>query len=224
MAKKFKIILLSLALFIATAYVFRGPDWPEEKVGQRYIPTISSEIIDIASALASKTWDGELQEKFLLELRGKETLPKFEDYPATEFFNKKSIVVDLNSHSIGQTFRSAIRYGVEYNGINFAGKYSIAKWGCGSPCQDGVIVDADTGHIYRMPAMSNGYEARKNSRLLIQNPIFIEGEWPKDRHRIIYWEWIGDRLKLLGVYKVDVKQKKIVELKEEYVYFSSWVK
>lgn len=225
LTKKFKIMLLSLALFIAIAYVFRGPDWPEEKVSQQYIPTISPEIIDIASALASKTWDEELQEKFLLELRGKEMLPKFEDYPAMEFSNKKHIVVDLNSDPIGRLYRTAIRYSVERVGINFAGKYSIAEWGCGSPCQDGVIVDADTGDIYPLPGlMMGGLEARKDSRLLIYNPIHIGREWPKEKYQIIYWEWTGKGLELLGVYRVDVRHKKIIELKEEYAYYSGWVK
>ena len=72
--------------------------------------------------------------------------------------------------------------------------------------------------------MMGGFETRKDSRLLVYNPIHIGGEWPKEKYQIIYWEWVGSRLKLLGVYRVDVKHKKMIELKEEYAYYYGWVK
>jgi len=224
--KKVKIILLSLGLFIALAYIFRGPDWPEQQatLSQLTIPS-STQVIDIDIAFAEKPWDKELQEKFLSKIKGKEKLPKFENFPATDFSSKKNFVVDVNSDPIGKIYPTAIRYGVSYSGINFNGKYSIAEWGCGTGCQDGAIVNTDTGRIYPLPGLTtNGHETRKDSRLLIYNPITLGGDWPRDPYRMIYWEWTGQSLRLLGVYRVDLAKKEVVEVKEDYAYYSSWLK
>lgn len=154
------------------------------------------------------------QKKLLAEIMGLEKLPKFEDFPATEFSNNKNIVVDINSDPIGRTYRSAIRYSVERLGINFAGKYSVATWGCGTGCQDGVIVDADSGRIYRLPGipMINGYEVKKDSRLFVQNPITVGSGWMNDWFKMRYWEWTGNSFKLLGTYQVDLAKREIVEV------------
>lgn len=155
------------------------------------------------------------KKKFLDEIKGREKLPKFEDFPAIDFSDNKNIVVDISSHPIGQEFRTAIRYSVEKLGVNFAGRYSIAEWGCGSGCQNGVIVDADTGHIFPLPeAMVNGYEARKDSRLLVQNPLTVGSGWMNDWFKMRYWEWTGSSFKLLGTYKVDLEKKEIIEVYE----------
>lgn len=212
MNKKFKIVLLSLGTLIALAYLFRGPEWPEEQMLSNQLQILSSPI-DPFVALAERPWDEKLHEKILPELKGWEKLPKFEDFPAIEFSNNKNIVVDINSDPIGRLYRTAIRSDVESFGINFAGKYSIADWGCGSGCQDGVIVNADTGQIYEMPILTtNGHEARKDSRLLVQNPLIVGSGWMNDWFKMRYWEWTGNNFKLLGVYKVDLAKKEIIKV------------
>lgn len=211
MNRKIKIVLTVTGL-ITVAYIFRGAEWPEQKLMSQSSISSSTEI-DPFSALAKRPWDEEFQKKLFVELKGKEKLPKFEDFPAKEFSNNKKIVVDINSDPIGLLYRTAIRYHVENFGINFAGKYSIAEWGCGTTCSNGAVVDADTGHIYPLPEMmANGFDSRKNSRLLIQNPIIIGGDWTRDWYRMSYWEWTGKSFQLLGVYKVDLGKKEIIEL------------
>ena len=216
MNKKLKIILLSLGMFVGMAYLFRGPERPEQKLVSQAPISSSPELIDLDAAFIAKPWDEELQKHFLSKLKGREKLPKFEDFPATDFSDNKNIVVDINSDPIGKIYPTAIRYSIKYNGINFAGKYSVAEWGCGSGCQNGVIVNADTGHIYPLPeVMVNSYEARKDSRLLVQNPLTIGSGWMNDWFKIRYWEWTGMDFRLLGVYKVDLEKKEIIEVKEE---------
>jgi len=63
--------------------------------------------------------------------------------------------------------------------------------------------------------MVNGYEARKNSRLLVQNPITIGSGWMNDWFKMRYWEWTGTNFRLLGVYMVDLEKKEIVKVKED---------
>ncbi len=216
MNKKNKIILLIFVVVATTYFFLKTRNIEQDFIGQ---PPAQNHLgATISDSFEEGPYGEKYQKKLLAQLKGKEKLPKFEDFPAVEFSNNKNIVVDINSDPVGRMFRTTIRYQVEKLGINFAGKYSIAEWGCGSTCQDGAMVDADTGHVYPLPVpMSNGFDSRKNSRLLIQNPIIIGGDWTRDWYRIRYWEWTGQGFKLLGVYKVDLAKKEVIEIKQDAV-------
>jgi len=58
----------------------------------------------------------------------------------------------------------------ESTGLNFAGHYCFAYWGCGSPCQMSAVVDLKTGLVYDGPSAGYGYQFKRNSRLLVVNP------------------------------------------------------
>lgn len=157
-------------------------------------------------------YDVNAQRKLLAEIKGLEKLPKFEDFPAIELSSNQNIVVDIDSDPVARLYRGALRSHVKAYGVDFAGKYSLAEWGCGSTCQNGAIVDADTGHVYPLPGlMANGHDSRKDSRLLIQNPIVLGGDWTRLWYKMRYWEWTGNVFKLVGVYKLDLAKKEIVQ-------------
>jgi len=222
MDKKIKITLLTLSILIVMwGYFF----WKFRDIGNSPIAVLSAQYNpDPNPSSKGGPYSEKYQQELLAQLTGKEKLPKFEDFPAITFSNNKNIVVDISSDPIARMFRSAIRHSVKIDGINFAGKYSIVEWGCGSTCQSGAIVDADTGHVYPLPGiMASGFEARKDSNLLIQNPLSMQGNW-REWYRMLYWEWKGNRYKLIGVYKVDFAKKEIMETKEDYAYYSNWVK
>jgi hypothetical protein len=46
-----------------------------------------------------------------------------------------------------RTFRSKIREGAKSK-VEFAGHYTVPRWGCGSGCSTFVIVDSITGAVY----------------------------------------------------------------------------
>jgi len=54
-------------------------------------------------------------------------------------------------------------------GINFAGQYTLVTWGCGSPCQSGVVVDRKTGAIFGGYGTALGSEFKKDSKMIIRN-------------------------------------------------------
>ena len=104
----------------------------------------------------------------------REVLVKFEPYITFDDFkvdveNVKA-KLDLNSHELGRQFRTAIRECYNDSENLFAGHYTLATWGCGSPCQMNVLIDRRTGKIYDAPDSSVGSEYKKDSRMLIINP------------------------------------------------------
>jgi hypothetical protein len=78
--------------------------------------------------------------------------------------------LDLNSHKLGRSFRTAIRSDYDNDKALFAGHYTLASWGCGAPCRMSVIVDRRTGKIYDSPDAEFGYQFKADSRLLVVNP------------------------------------------------------
>jgi hypothetical protein len=87
---------------------------------------------------------------------------------------------NLKSHAMGREFRTAIRMDYDNHESLFAGHYTFAYWGCGSPCQMSVLVDRRNGKIYDAPTASVGYKFQKNSRMLIVNPPDSLGYYYKD--------------------------------------------
>gem|GEM_PF-4862525 len=105
--------------------------------------------------------------------------PLFKQYRANLFKGHKAKII-LKSNPMGRMYRTRItdayyskidtRWLRESTGLNFAGHYCFAYWGCGSPCQEAVIVDVKTGLIYDAPPASYGYKFTSTSRLVVVNP------------------------------------------------------
>lgn len=124
-------------------------------------------------------------------------LPRFENYPVAAVFKEKPAVPILTTAE-ERRYRTVIRRGMEKGygvsdtvdgrerpGPNFAGRYYIITWGCGSPCLMAAIVDGKTGRVFPPPfhhgpghsyfqvpwafPMGPALDYRLNSRLLIAN-------------------------------------------------------
>lgn len=96
---------------------------------------------------------------------------RFEDYPAGQVFQGKPVAPNLDTRA-ARLYRTRIREGVEKGwgvyddsvtgrgperpGPNFAGHYIAIRWGCGSPCIQMAVVDAETGTVYSPPITANG--------------------------------------------------------------------
>ncbi|HEV1284808.1 MAG TPA: hypothetical protein VNU44_05835 [Bryobacteraceae bacterium] len=86
-------------------------------------------------------------------------------------------------------------------GPDFAGQYTVVRWGCGSNCAVLAVVNARTGKIYRFPFIAAGgvyippdhvISYRLNSSLLI-----ITGTIDDEHCGKYYYNWNGARLSLL---------------------------
>ncbi len=100
------------------------------------------------------------------------SLPRFEDYPVHDLFRGAPVAPKIVT-PLEHLYRTRIREGVKKGwgvdregkedvaGPNFAGRYIIVQWGCGSPCMKMVVVDASTGEVFPPPisAGSRGNQA-----------------------------------------------------------------
>lgn len=123
----------------------------------------------------------------------------FKNYPAAaDFAGKPAAPILATSHE--HLMRIQIRTQAS-QGPNFAGHFSLAKWGCGSPCLAFVIIDAESGTIYD-PGFSvacaneNGMDAsidfKLTSRLLVTTGFSEKSGCGTD-----YYEWDEKKLILI---------------------------
>lgn len=97
-------------------------------------------------------------------------------------------------------FRTVLREALA-EGVDFAGHYIIASWGCGTSCLVNAIIDARTGNVYWPKQLGVIYSLfdepinyRADSRLLVLSvPTSEKGDVRRDS----YYEWKGHRLRLL---------------------------
>ena len=71
-------------------------------------------------------------------------------------------------------YRTRIRDGARLNGVNFADKFTVVTWGCGSDCEAGAIIDRSNGQVLALPGAVYGYDINAQSVVLIVNPDLSE--------------------------------------------------
>ncbi len=108
----------------------------------------------------------------------------FRRHPVSEAFTGIPAAVDLESHPLARQFRTRLTEGAK-QGPNFAGRYTIVEWGCGTNCQQVAVVDARTGRVSDWLTTELGSDYRLDSRLFIKNPDLEECaqlEWCKTEY------------------------------------------
>lgn len=102
--------------------------------------------------------------------------PQFGDYPVKEIYKGRPARVHLDSPK-ARMFRTRLGEGSR-SGPNFAGRYTVVIWGCGTGCAQMGVVDAVTGRVYFPPVeemdipdmddeRSRGNFFRLDSKLLV---------------------------------------------------------
>jgi hypothetical protein len=120
--------------------------------------------------------------------------PAFEDYPATKSFSGRRAPVNLASHPQARRFRTVLQQGAK-QGPNFAGKYTVVTWGCGTSCQAIGIINAETGSVYMLDSPAEaGVKFKLDSRLLVVNPPENISEKEPDWLQTHYYVWDGKQL------------------------------
>jgi hypothetical protein len=98
------------------------------------------------------------------------TMPTFDEYMAEPAYAGEVANLDFTSFSGAREFRTVLNQAQQL-GPNFAGRFVVASWGCGTSCQEHAVTDVASGRIVAFGLASQfGAEYRLDSRLLILNP------------------------------------------------------
>lgn len=125
---------------------------------------------------------------------------RFEDYPVMESSSGVVEQLMLPESDRGSVIEMFLQRAVG-SSPNFAGKYVLTYWGCGTGCQQVAAIDVETGEVFYPGegAASNGVCYQLDSALLIVNPIDREGaEQIPDWFHTYFYEITGQGFQLLG--------------------------
>jgi hypothetical protein len=97
---------------------------------------------------------------------------KFEKYPVKSIYSGPKGTLDITYYkSLPEEIINHVQNTFnESNQPNFAGNYLIITWGCGSPCQENVIIDYQSGATITTINSAGGLEYYLESFLLVVNP------------------------------------------------------
>jgi hypothetical protein len=138
-------------------------------------------------------------------------LPLFKDYPVDAVFHGDPAAPVLNT-DFANLFHTRLREAAA-RGPNFAGRYTLAEWGCGSACIQIALIDDESGTVYEGPFDTLIYDVpanyadganphvvgfqplvyRLNSRLLVVHGCPEQGT----DCRVYYYEWVHGQFRLL---------------------------
>lgn len=97
-------------------------------------------------------------------------IPTMEEFSVHDVFLGIPAIPDWGSNPDALTFRTRISEGAK-NGPNFAGKYTVITWGCGTSCQASAIINSESGKIVAFGLLSaRDIRYDLHSSLLIVNP------------------------------------------------------
>lgn len=136
--------------------------------------------------------------------------PTFSDYqiPVEKATAQKII---LTGNRKAKQFRTNLKEALAEGKINFAGKFIIAEWGCGSGCTQAAIIDTQTGNVFFPDVLWQAIagsitlgdhellEYKNDSCLLIIAGYagMNGGDSEKFKHGIGYLEWTGTNFRLI---------------------------
>jgi len=109
--------------------------------------------------------------------------PQFKDYPAEAPYTGRNHPLVMDDE-FSRSYRTRLREAIASGKPEFAGRYIVTRWGCGTGgCNVGAVIDASTGRAIPMPGAvmsvyplkpefekEDGQELiyRLSSRLLVQ--------------------------------------------------------
>ena len=130
--------------------------------------------------------------------------PAFENYPS-ELGNQSKLAseVDISNADV-RKYRTALRSAIKEK-PNFAGHFTVAKWGCGSACISWAIINRENGKVWLSPFTVSSpactehpeycgpeINFRESSELLI-----IVGARNEEGAGRYYYRWHNNELQLL---------------------------
>ena len=138
-----------------------------------------------------------------------ETKHQPEMYPA-ELWTGTLAHPYISSDPEASHWRTRILHACATEGVNFAGHYTVAEWGCGAMCQMLAVVDRMNGHVYfsgiPFDTLDGHYGVRyaRDSRMILINSELVE--W-QPGYRLLF----GDQRPSTYVWNEQRKRFELVE-------------
>lgn len=126
-------------------------------------------------------------------------LLNFSGFAVDSVYEGESAEVDFGSFPGAEIFRTRIVEGVQ-NGPNYAGKYAVIEWGCGTSCQGHAIVDVTNGEIvaYGLPSALGAEYYATSTLLVINPPTRLPEPIPDYGREADYYEMRGGQLTFIA--------------------------
>jgi hypothetical protein len=146
---------------------------------------------------------GEFAHPLLCEKKvQKSDTPTFDQYKV-KISTAKPKPIKFSGNKDARMFRTRLKEAYK-EGVNFAGHFVFATWGCGTSCQQGAIIDTKTGVVYfpkELNVMTFRYidedveplQFQKDSKLFILNGYPGTGE--DNLEGAYYFVWEGTKFK-----------------------------
>jgi len=131
---------------------------------------------------------------FVLPVFGQNPQPYlFARYPAPAPYKGKPAPPKLTTRS-QRKLRTVLRQGAQ-KGPNFAGRYTIVEWGCGSNCVVFAVVDAANGNVYDrdMPPTNGQYLCGLSYKLESKLFVVEKSSTPNGNCEAQHYTWNGSR-------------------------------
>lgn len=137
--------------------------------------------------------------------------PRFQDYAAPAF-KGRAAALKLTTRQ-ARAYRTRLREGAR-RAVNFAGRYKLHTWSCGTGCLQTAFIDAKTGEVF-FPAELDGFivcfydpkpvedleealKFQRGSRLIVMSGYpYSERGKDSPKKGLYYYEWTGRELKLI---------------------------
>lgn len=136
-------------------------------------------------------------------------VPRYEDYAVRQIYSGPPAPLVLDSEA-KRTFRTRLRAAAAGK-PNFAGRYSIVTWGCGTQCIAGMIVNHRTGEVLPLPDADDveamDMKFKPDSALLVMtNRSYVPQLDDERKPTITFLAFDGKRFKTVHR-QVDSKRK-----------------
>jgi hypothetical protein len=136
-------------------------------------------------------------------------VPRFADHPETKL-SKELVKSPLVPAEWDEDPKLRLLDTVgSHSRANFAGRYFVAVWGCGTACVSGAVIEPRTGKMHPLPSVSGwndvhknfrGINFRHNSRLIVLSGERDDKEGDMGEH---FYVFENGKVKFLKTIKTD---------------------
>lgn len=88
----------------------------------------------------------------------------------TDEYNGVSKPVDFSDFPDAKTYFTMITKAVE-GGVNFAGRYTLAMWGCGTDCRGFSVINVETGKVIAYNPVNSQYHVQNGGNYIVLEPV-----------------------------------------------------